>query len=152
MEETSVRLETHLSDLEVRILDFERQWWKYAGVKDSAIRELFNLSAKQYYELLNNLIDRPDALAASPLLIKRLRRLREARVSSLRSRAASDRPHSEISSPFGEAKSQNCSFASRVLDFGRARKESSDLRTGIVAPRLGVSTRRARVISRPNHL
>jgi hypothetical protein len=82
MEETSVRLETHLSDLEVRILDFERQWWKYAGVKDSAIRELFNLSAKQYYELLNNLIDRPDALAASPLLIKRLRRLREARVSS----------------------------------------------------------------------
>ncbi len=81
-EETSVRLETPLTDLEVRILDFERQWWKYAGIKDSAIRELFNLSAKQYYELLNNLIDRPDALAASPLLIKRLRRLREARVSS----------------------------------------------------------------------
>ena len=82
MEEISVRLETPLTDLEVRILDFERQWWKYAGIKDSAIRELFNLSAKQYYELLNNLIDRPDALAASPLLIKRLRRLREARVSS----------------------------------------------------------------------
>ena len=82
MEETSVRLETPLTDLEVRILDFERQWWKYAGIKDSAIRELFNLSAKHYYELLNNLIDRPDALAASPLLIKRLRRLREARVSS----------------------------------------------------------------------
>ena len=82
MEETSVRLETPLTDLEVRILDLERQWWKYAGIKDSAIRELFNLSAKQYYELLNNLIDRPDALAASPLLIKRLRRLREARVSS----------------------------------------------------------------------
>ena len=81
MEETSVRLETPLTDLEVRILDFERQWWKYAGIKDSAIRELFNLSAKQYYELLNNLIDRPDALAASPLLIKRLRRLREARIS-----------------------------------------------------------------------
>ena len=79
---TSQQLESPLSDLEVRILDFERQWWKYAGVKDAAIKELFNLSAKQYYELLNNLIDRPDALAASPLLIKRLRRLREARVSS----------------------------------------------------------------------
>ncbi len=82
MEETSLQLASPLSDLEVRILDFERQWWKYAGVKDAAIKELFNLSAKQYYELLNNLIDRPDALAASPLLIKRLRRLREARVSS----------------------------------------------------------------------
>ncbi len=82
MEETSLQLTSPLSDLEVRILDFERQWWKYAGAKDAAIKELFNLSAKQYYELLNNLIDRPDALAASPLLIKRLRRLREARVSS----------------------------------------------------------------------
>ena len=82
MEETSVRLETPLTDLEVRILDFERQWWKYAGAKDAAIKELFQISAKEYYELLNNLIDREDALAASPLLIKRLRRLREARVSS----------------------------------------------------------------------
>jgi len=81
MEEASLQLGSNLSDLEVRILDFERQWWKYAGPKDAAIKELFNLSAKQYYELLNNLIDRPDALAASPLLIKRLRRLREARVS-----------------------------------------------------------------------
>ena len=82
MEETSLQLTSPLSDLEVRILDFERQWWKYAGAKDAAIKELFNLSAKQYYELLNNLIDCPDALAASPLLIKRLRRLREARVAS----------------------------------------------------------------------
>ena len=82
MEETSLQFASPLSDLEVRILDFERQWWKYAGAKDAAIKELFNLSAQQYYELLNNLIDRPDALAASPLLIKRLRRLREARVAS----------------------------------------------------------------------
>ncbi|MFM8192519.1 MAG: DUF3263 domain-containing protein [Actinomycetota bacterium] len=82
VEETSLQLASPLSDLEVRILDFERQWWKYAGAKDAAIKELFNISAKQYYELLNNLIDRPDALAASPLLIKRLRRLREARVAS----------------------------------------------------------------------
>ena len=82
MEETSLQITPTLSDLEVRILDFERQWWKYAGAKDAAIKELFNISAKQYYELLNNLIDRPDALAASPLLVKRLRRLREARIAS----------------------------------------------------------------------
>ena len=82
MEETSLQIAPTLSDLEVRILDFERQWWKYAGAKDAAIKELFNISAKQYYELLNNLIDRPDALAASPLLVKRLRRLREARIAS----------------------------------------------------------------------
>lgn len=82
MEESSLQVQSLLSDLEVRILDFERQWWKYAGAKDAAIKELFQISAKEYYELLNNLIDRDDALAASPLLIKRLRRLREARVAS----------------------------------------------------------------------
>jgi hypothetical protein len=82
VEESSLQLRSTLSDLEVRILDFERQWWKYAGAKDAAIKELFQISAKQYYELLNNLIDRPDALAAAPLLVKRLRRLREARVSA----------------------------------------------------------------------
>jgi len=80
MEEASLQLGSNLSDLEVRILDFERQWWKYAGAKDAAIRELFDLSTRSYYELLNNLIDRPAALEAAPLLIKRLRRLRESRV------------------------------------------------------------------------
>jgi hypothetical protein len=82
MEEASLQLGSNLSDLEVRILDFERQWWKYAGAKDAAIRELFDLSTRSYYELLNNLIDREDALAASPLLVKRLRRLRQARISA----------------------------------------------------------------------
>ena len=82
MEEASLQLGSSLSDLEVRILDFERQWWKYAGAKDAAIRELFDLSTRGYYELLNNLIDREDALAASPLLVKRLRRLRQARISA----------------------------------------------------------------------
>jgi len=82
MEEASLQLGSNLSDLEVRILDFERQWWKYAGVKDAAIKELFDLSTRSYYELLNNLIDREDALTASPLLVKRLRRLRQARISA----------------------------------------------------------------------
>ncbi len=82
MEEASLQLGSNLSDLEVRLLDFERQWWKYAGAKDAAIRELFDLSTRSYYELLNNLIDREDALTASPLLVKRLRRLRQARISA----------------------------------------------------------------------
>lgn len=82
MEEASLQLGSNLSDLEVRILDFERQWWKYAGAKDVAIKELFDLSTRSYYELLNNLIDREDALTAAPLLVKRLRRLRQARISA----------------------------------------------------------------------
>ncbi|MEY3094193.1 MAG: DUF3263 domain-containing protein [Actinobacteria bacterium] len=82
MEELNVAPTATLSDLEVRILDFERHWWRYAGAKDAAIREQFDLSSPQYYELLNNLIDREDALNAAPLIVKRLRRIREARVLS----------------------------------------------------------------------
>jgi len=75
-----------LNDLEVRILEFERSWWRYAGAKESAIKELFDMSAPRYYQLLNDLIDREDALLASPMLVKRLRRLRQARMSARSSR------------------------------------------------------------------
>jgi hypothetical protein len=61
------------------ILAFERQWWKYAGAKEQAIRDLFDMSATRYYQLLNSLIDNPAALAHDPMLVKRLRRLRTAR-------------------------------------------------------------------------
>jgi len=71
-----------LSELELRILDFEASWWRYAGAKEAAIKELFELSAARYYQLLNDLIDRDDALTASPMLVKRLRRLREARMNT----------------------------------------------------------------------
>jgi hypothetical protein len=71
-----------LSELEVRILDFEGNWWRYAGAKEAAIKELFDLTAPRYYQLLNDLIDREDALTASPMLVKRLRRLREARMAT----------------------------------------------------------------------
>jgi len=71
-----------LSDLETRILDFEGSWWRYAGAKEAAIKELFDVTAPRYYQLLNDLIDRDDALTAAPMLVKRLRRLRDARMST----------------------------------------------------------------------
>jgi Protein of unknown function (DUF3263) len=68
-----------LSRRDREILTFERQWWKYAGAKEQAIRELFDMSATRYYQVLNTLIDTPAALAADPMLVKRLRRLRATR-------------------------------------------------------------------------
>ena len=61
------------------MLAFERQWWRFAGAKDTAIRESFGMSATRYYQVLNALIDRPEALVADPLLVRRLRRMRAAR-------------------------------------------------------------------------
>ncbi|GEK18551.1 DUF3263 domain-containing protein [Cellulomonas persica] len=68
-----------LSERDAAILAFERQWWKYAGAKEQAIRELFDLSATRYYQVLNALIDDPAALAHDPMLVKRLRRMRSSR-------------------------------------------------------------------------
>jgi uncharacterized protein DUF3263 len=61
------------------ILDFERQWWKLPGPKERAIREGFGISAARYHQLLNRIIDRPEALTFDPMLVRRLRRLREER-------------------------------------------------------------------------
>ena len=77
-----MRNSSGLSDLEIKMLDFERQWWRYAGAKESAIKELFDLTPPAYYQMLNNLIDREDALSAEPILVKRLRRLRESRTAA----------------------------------------------------------------------
>lgn len=74
--------EDELGGLDARgraILDFEREWWKYAGAKEQAIREHFDLSPTRYYQLLNRIIDDEDAEAYDPMLVKRLRRLRAAR-------------------------------------------------------------------------
>lgn len=68
-----------LSERDEKILAFERQWWKYAGAKEQAVRELFDLPATRYYQVLNALIDTPEALAFDPMLVKRLRRLRSSR-------------------------------------------------------------------------
>jgi Protein of unknown function (DUF3263) len=61
------------------MLAFERQWWRSAGAKETAIREAFGVTPTRYYQVLNALVDRPAALEADPLLVRRLRRLRGAR-------------------------------------------------------------------------
>ncbi|WP_285115927.1 DUF3263 domain-containing protein [Leifsonia sp. fls2-241-R2A-40a] len=75
-----------LSDRDAAILAFERQWWRHAGAKEQAIREEFGLSAARYYQLLGALIDRPAALRHDPMLVKRLLRLREARLAARHAR------------------------------------------------------------------
>ena len=70
-----------LSELELSILAFERQWWRHAGAKESAIKENFNLAPAAYYQLLSILIDNEVAYELEPMLIKRLRRLRDVRSS-----------------------------------------------------------------------
>jgi hypothetical protein len=70
-----------LTEQELAILEFERQWWRYPGSKEGAIRELFSMSSPRYYQFLNTLLDRPEAELAYPTLVRRLRRLRNSRTT-----------------------------------------------------------------------
>lgn len=79
-----------LAEREQRILAFERQWWRHAGAKEEAIRAEFGLSAARYYQVLNALLDSPAALVSDPMLVKRLRRLRDARTAARSARVIGD--------------------------------------------------------------
>jgi hypothetical protein len=68
-----------LTDLEVAVLDFEREWLQGPAAKEQAIRSQFGLSGARYYQILGRLIDTPAALAYDPLLVRRLLRQRDER-------------------------------------------------------------------------
>lgn len=68
-----------LSSRSQAILDFERTWWTEDGPKEVAIKRRFSLSSGRYYQLLNELLDSTDALSYDPLVVRRLRRLRDRR-------------------------------------------------------------------------
>jgi len=68
-----------LTDRERAILDFEAQWSRHAGAKEEAIRADLGLSPARYYQLLGRLIDTTAAQQHDPMLVKRLRRIRDER-------------------------------------------------------------------------
>jgi Protein of unknown function (DUF3263) len=83
---------TALTDADKRILAFERGWWRFPGAKEREILEEFGLPATRYYQLLNELIDRPEAAEFDPALVSRLRRqrVRRRKMRSARQDSRSD--------------------------------------------------------------
>ncbi|MCD1287287.1 MULTISPECIES: DUF3263 domain-containing protein [unclassified Brevibacterium] len=68
-----------MDDLGRQVLDLERKYPKYGGTKDHAIRERFGFSATTYFQILNRLLDDPEAAWMEPVIINRLRRIRDRR-------------------------------------------------------------------------
>lgn len=68
-----------LSELEVLILALERGVWRSPGAKEQQIASVIGISPTRYYQLLNELLDRPEAAKFDPELVARLRRRRSAR-------------------------------------------------------------------------
>ncbi|HUP84807.1 MAG TPA: DUF3263 domain-containing protein [Acidimicrobiales bacterium] len=82
-----------LSDRDRAILDFEQGWWLDSGTKGAAIRARLDLSASRYRELLYALADEPEAMAIDPLVVRRVRRIRDRnRKARFEGRSASEPP------------------------------------------------------------
>jgi hypothetical protein len=77
-----------LTDRDRAILAFEAEWRRHAGAKEEAIRADLELSPARYYQLLGRLIDTADAQEHDPMLVKRLRRLRDASRGARAARSA----------------------------------------------------------------
>ena len=68
-----------LSERDAAILELERTAWALPGRKEALVRERLGLSPTTYYKLLAGLLDDPAALAHDPLVVRRLRRVRDQR-------------------------------------------------------------------------
>jgi hypothetical protein len=68
-----------LTDRDRAILAFESEWRRHVGAKEEAIRSELSMSPARYYQLLGRLIDTAEAQEHDPMLVKRLRRIRDAR-------------------------------------------------------------------------
>lgn len=71
-----------LSDRDRALLAFEAEWKRHGGAKEEAIRAEFEIPPARYYQLLGRLIDTAEALEHDPLLVRRLRRIRDARADA----------------------------------------------------------------------
>jgi hypothetical protein len=75
----SVDLAPGLDELTLRVLEFERSEGRRRRSKDRAIRERLGITPTRYHQLLLGALERPEALSFDPMLVGRLRRLRDVR-------------------------------------------------------------------------
>ena len=68
-----------MNDLDKKILAFEQGWWQQRGRKEAAIVRDLGMSVVRYTQRLNNLLDDLEAQQLDPLLVSRLRRIRDQR-------------------------------------------------------------------------
>lgn len=84
--------ERDLSDREKAILDLERSWWTLDANKDDLITERFSCTPEEYAAELEDLADRPEALAYDPLVVRRIIRMRDRRRRTRRQGAERTEP------------------------------------------------------------
>ena len=74
-----------LTETHRRILEFERSWYRFLGAKAQAVRSAFGHSLVRHQQIVDWIIDQPEALALDAVTVRRLQRLRESRQGARRS-------------------------------------------------------------------
>lgn len=65
-----------LTELERDVLDIAGRNYRYAGSREADIRAELRIAPTRFWQILNSLLDRPEALAYAPATVKRHTRLR----------------------------------------------------------------------------
>lgn len=73
-----------LSEFEAKALEFERGWWQYGATRDLAIRHAMGMNSVRYHLLLTRMLDQEHVWRADPVLVDRLRKLRDERLGERR--------------------------------------------------------------------
>ena len=68
-----------MTDTETAALVLAAQHYRYPAARDTHALERLGMSPVRFAQVVDALLDRPDALAAMPREVNRLRRLRDAR-------------------------------------------------------------------------
>ncbi|MCI1019591.1 DUF3263 domain-containing protein [Microbacterium sp. C5A9] len=76
-----------LTERDRAILALETAWPRHSGAKEEVVRAQLGMSSARYYQLLGRLIDSDVALEYDPMLVGRLRRIRDARAMRRSTRA-----------------------------------------------------------------
>lgn len=67
-----------LTVTQCEVLAFARTPWTYPGLQESAIRDRFGWSSARYFQVLNHVLNLPDADRYDPRTVRRLRDRRDA--------------------------------------------------------------------------
>lgn len=65
-----------MTDEDQALLEFAGRRWNHRGAQADAVRAEFGLTVTRFWQRVNRLLDREDALAYDPVTVNRLRRLR----------------------------------------------------------------------------
>lgn len=72
---------------EKAIIDFAKRTYRYPGKQEQDMKDELGMNATTFWRKLNDLLDRPEALAYDPSTVNRYRRIRSNKLAARSARS-----------------------------------------------------------------